>query len=774
MIKKFTLSLFSFISIFAFIQDLSAQSWDYKAYPVLPFEISHLDAELNIKDTGSIEGDILYLIKLKDENLDSLVLDSRDIEILSAVINNETKEFYIENHKLVVLTDGEYERGDEISLRIQYRTTPDFGLYQTAKGTFFTSFLPLTTSHWLPVPDHPRVEFTSEFIFTHPAGKSVVSNGRRASMEIESVSEETTSFTSNKTLSPVDINFAMGDLDLISSTQNGFDFQSEYTSMFERRSDHQIHIYTENSDLQTDQLLQSAVDAYGKLYENLNIGYPFRDLSIIVLDDNFWETKSYGAGIIYLYVNRGDLEAQLKRAMTGVWLGAHFRAEQWSDPDAITALQGWTHNSLFDLDYVTVKTDEPYHVFDGSLSSKWQYNFAEGHHEKFNGHFERVYNFLLSESSRVLSWTDLAEEMYEDSGIPYFDKPELDEITREETSDQVYMAEMSWGEDRQNITVSFDAVADPVNELVTVRVKEYTLLDEKENEITFTGESDSVVLNVSGNTENIVLSISGRDDIRLEVQKPFEFWMHQLRNAEDSERRKEAAVGLAGFSDNPDVQLVLQDQMRNEDNPEVYAELLRTFSAVTKGATGTDQTLIDQLSTGNSEEVRLAAVEGLAYFRGNDSVISRLRSIANQTDNSDIRTAAVRSLNEVTDSERFKIISEDLITQESLLQDVPLILNLLSEKGEKEAAVQYAGTFITDGFPYSIRSKVLDMILETDQSREGWENRLPSLLEDRDPRIRIQSLNAMDRVSSSFRNEWLDRRMTEEYDERVRRALSQF
>lgn len=774
MIKKITLPLLSFVFIFAFIQELSAQSWDYKSYPPLPFEISHLDAELNISDTGSIEGDILYLIKLRDENLDSLVLDSRDIEILATVINNETKEFYIENHKLVIPTDGDYERGDEISLRIQYRTTPDFGYYQTAKGTFFTSFLPLTTSHWLPVSDHPRVEFTSEFIFTHPAGKTVVSNGRRASMEIESVSEETTSFTSNKTLSPVDISFAMGGLELIASTQNGMDFQSEYSSMFERRTDHHIHIFSENSDLEADQLIQSAVDAYGKLYENLNIGYPFRDLSIVVLDDNFWETKSYGAGIIYLHINRGDLEAQLKRALTGVWLGAHFRAEQWSDPAAIAALQGWTHNALFDLDYVMDKTDEPYHVFDGSLSSKWQYNFAEEHHEKFNSHFERVYNSLLSESSRVLSWADLAEEIYKDSGIPYFDKPKLKEIARDETSGQVYRAEMSWDQDRQNITVSFNATADPVNELVTVRVKEYTLLDEKENEITFTGESDSIVLNVSENTENIELSISGRDDIRLEVQKPFEFWMHQLRNSNDSERREAAAEGLANFSDNPDLQLALQDQMRNEENPEVYAELLRTFSAVTKGATGTDQTLIDHLSSGNSDEVRLAAVEGLAYFRGNDSVISRLRSIANQTNNSEIRTAAVLSLNEVTDTERFKILSEDLITQESLLQDVPLILNLLSEKGEKEAAVQYAGTFLADGFPYSIRSEVLDLILETDQSREGWENRLPSLLEDRDPRIRIQSLNAMDRVSSSFRNEWLERRMTEEYDERVRRALNQF
>jgi hypothetical protein len=65
----------------------------------------------------------------------------------------------------------------------------------------------------------------------------------------------------------------------------------------------------------------------------------------------------------------------LQRALTGVWLGAHLRAELWSDADAITALQGWTLNTLFDLDYVYDQTEAPYHVFDGSLSSKWQSNF---------------------------------------------------------------------------------------------------------------------------------------------------------------------------------------------------------------------------------------------------------------------------------------------------------------------------------------------------------------------------------------------------------------
>lgn len=770
MSKNLYLSLFSFIFLFLTYSVSNAQSWDYESYPSLPYNIDHLDAELTLSETGSIEGDLLYLITLKDDNPDSLVLDANRLEILNTVLDDRSAEYYIESDKLIIPIEDEYESGDEISLRIQYRGDPKFGVKQTAKGTYFSSLLPKSTSHWLPVKNHPRVQFTTELIFTHPSGKTLVSNGRRSSSDIDNVSEEITTYTSSKAISPVELTFAFGDIELIGSTRNQ-GVSGSAASLFERRSDNHIHIYSEGSDVDREKLFETAVSAFEKLYSTLNVGYPFRDLSIVILDDDQWETKSHGAGVVYLYRNRGDLEEQLQRSLTGLWLGSHMRAERWSDANAILAMQARINSELFDLDYITDQTPVPYQVFDGSMESAWRYGFEQESFSTFTRHFDNVRLNMMSETGGVITWRDLAESIYEVSGTPYFEQLDLPEIKIEEEIEYDYVAEMSRNEEDQNISVNFRALGEAVDELVTVQVEEVTFSDQSTDEITFTGSDDTIVINASNETESIQLKITGRDDINLEVKKPFEYWIYQLRNESDSDGRIEAAKALSEYSDDADLQLAIRDHLREEENSEVYAELLRTLSAVTAGASGTDQTFLRHVSTDYSDEVQIAAIDGLAYFSENDQVISRLRSIANQTESDEIRTAAIRSLYETTDSDRFKVISEDLITQESALKQVPMILRLLAEKGEEESAVQFASTFLSEGFPYEIRREILELVLGLDQSQEGWENRLPSLLVDRDPRVRSKSLEALDRTGSGFRDEWLERRRADEYDERVRRVL---
>lgn len=773
MINKTVHLLFTLLFVGLTLTQISnAQDWDYEEYPHLPYQFDHLDAEITLSETGSVEGDLLYLIRFKDSGLDSLVFDAPNMEINSIAVNDGNSEFYLDGDKLVIYLDGDFQRREQISLRIQYRTQPRFGYFQTAKGTFFTSNLPGATSHWLPVADHPRVQFTTELIFTHPAGKRVISTGRMSRSDVAGISEEITTYSSNKPVSPVNLNFVMGNLELAASSLNETP-PGNQRALFEGRSDNQIHIYSEVSDLNARELLNDAMESYAELFNFFGIGYPYRDLSVVVLEDDFWETKPYGAGVIYLFENRGSLHEQLQKALIGQWLGAHIREEQWSDADAILALQAWTANELFELEYELDESAQPYHVFAGHLLSRWQNYFKNDPDSKFTIHFGRVFDQVITEQSHLLTWEKLARMIYNETGYPYFEKFDPGEITIEEEEHFPYTAEMTWNEGESNISISFNALDQPVNELVTVRVDEVTFSETREHELTFTGSSDTIVLNVSNNTENIRLTVTGRDDVNLEIDKPFEFWIYQLRNAEDPVLRKDAAEGLANYSDNPDLQLALKDQMRQEEHPAVYAELLRTLSNVTRGASGTDQTYLDHLSNNYSEEIRRAAVEGMAYFKDNDRIISRLRSIANQAGSAQIRRSAIRSLYEVTGSRQFKNITEDLITSESNLLEVPMMLTLLVRKGEEEAAVQFSSTFLADGFPYSVRSEILELILQVDQSLEGWENRLPTLMADRDPRIRVKSLEALDRIDSTLRRELIEARQVEENDERIRRVLQE-
>ena len=751
-----------------------SQSWDYEKYPDLPFTINHLDAEITINETGSVEGDLLYSITFRDNEVDSLIFHADGIEILNTVVDAESKNFYIENESLIIYLDSLMRKGEEIDLRIQYRSIPLYGLYQTDKGTFWTSNLPASTSHFLPVFDHPRVEFTSEFVITHPSGKTVVANGRIGETEIISVDKELTTFVATRPVTPGGINFAMGQLERVgSTTDSGLRQQlsDESAAVFQRRSDNQIHLYSESSSSDSAEMISIAADAFHRVGEYLNYPYPFRDLNMILLEDNFWETKQYGSGMLYLFQNRGDLERQIRMGVLSQWIGAYIREEQWDDADAINLLKAFVANELFDLNYKTEEAFSPYYNLDDTRVSRWQHFLEKDENVNLNRKVSETVKSIINDNHKILSWNRLSELIYKNSGRNIFGGFQPGEIETESESNYEYLAEMNWNEAEGTVQINFESLGEPITELVTIRVSEITFQDERDHELTFTGRTDAIVLNVSSGIENLKLYVGSRDDIILNEEKPFQFWIYQLQNEDDPQRRKEAAMALSGFPDNPDLQLALTDLMNGETVPEVYAEILRSLASITMGASGTNQIFMDRASDRQPKIVRLAAIEGLAYYRDNDVVISSLRSIINQTDDSEIRKAAIRSLYEVTEPEAFRNITEGLITRESALDEVPLMLSLLARHGEVEAAVQFSETFLNEGFPYGVRNEVLKLVIEYDNSRIGWENRLPVLLSDRDPRIRYQAVTALGKVGESARTEFIRSRLAEELDERVRRAL---
>ncbi len=750
--------------------------WDYESYPPLRFEIVHLDAEMDLSETGSIEGDLLYSLRFRDQNVDSLVLDAPGMEIVRLSLNDESGNYTIDGDQLVIFLEKEFQKGEQADLRIQYRTRPGFGLFQSAKGTFFTSNLPRSTAHWLPVADHPRIAFTTEMIFTYPSGKKVIANGRRSSSEVVSVDREMMTYSSNRPISPSDLSLVMGGVSLKASTfENGSGLAAVQRELFERRTNPQIYIHSETDGIDADSLLEMAAAGYSELFHHFGIGFPYRDLHIVVLEDDFWETKAFSAGMIYLFLNRDNLEKQLLTGLTGQWIGSHLRAERWSESGAISAWMASTLNSLFDLEVETGETDAYYGVFNTASIDRWRYFLTEtSGGERLENHLQMVRRDLISEQTDLLSWADLSRAIYAETGYPYFGTLELPAIEIEQDEVHDYIVNMDWNESENRVTLSFESVGSYVEELVNAEVREYSFMDVKDHQVTFTGENDRVVLNVSSNVENLELSLPDRDDIELTVRKPFSFWIYQLRESEDVHQRKEAAVALASFSDNPDLQLALRDQLNSEEDSRVYAEMIRSLSAITTGASGTDQIFFDHLSDRYAPEVREAAVEALAYFREDERVISQLRSVVNRTEHEKIQTAGIRSLYEVTDIDRFTHIAEDLIIREGNLRQVPLILQLLATGGNAEDAVQFSSTFLAEGFPYEVRTNILNLVLQHDQSESGWENRLPRLLSDIDPRIRYQSIPALERIGSSLRQDLMEQRLAEEYDIRVRSALVQF
>lgn len=762
--KKLKLFFF-FVLVFGASDLIYSQDWDYQKYPKLDINLQHLNADLHIDDLGAIEGDVLYRATVNIDDPDSLVFDASRLNILGVSVNDAEKEFSASNDRLVIYLNEVFAERSVLNIRIQYEANPKFGVFRDVNRTMWTSQLPKTTRHWLPVIDHPRVQFTTEFLVTHPSGQTLISNGQRVRSEVVSVEEERTTYTSNNPIPATSLGWVLGELSEQSSTS---------VNRIRRNGNQgpiQVRVYSESGLSSETNYAELAATTIQAVRDKVSAPYPFRDLNIVVLDNDFWETKSYAAGIVFVYRDHGDFEQQIQRGILSQWVGTQIREEQWSDAGAIHSAHAILANQLFEFQPITETDREPYNIFSFNNFAEWSYFFESNQLPRFKSSLQSSINNILNNGRNILGWNELSEIIYSESGQPFFQgfEPGALEITQKDTIE--YVAELDWNEADNTIQINFEAVNQMVDELVTVSVQEITFQGTNQHEVTFTGDLESSVISISPGIENLKLTIENRDDIKLNVEKPFMFWIYQLRNDMEPERRVEAAKGLANYTDNPDLQLALDDILQVESNPEVYAEIVRALSTLTAGASGMDQRFLEYSSSQQHPEVRLAAVEALADFPNNEQIVSRLQSIALQIQNPELQKAAIQSLAEVTDAERFNTITGNLVSREPVLNHVPVLLQLLAEKGETESSVEIASTFITEQFPYDVRNEALEIVLEYDRSSSNWEERLPDLFSDTHPGIRYKAATALEFVNRGARNNLADQFLMEEYDERVRRVL---
>lgn len=734
---------------------LFAQDWDYQEHPRLNFEIEHIDADIRISQSLAIDGDIEYNIRFRMASVDSLVLDAVRMNVESVYVNGDEATFETVDETLVVFMNETQARGTDAVLRIRYSTmNPVFGIHQSYNNTIWTSQLPKTTRHWLPTVDSPRISFTTDFSITHASGFSVVANGREMENIVVSVDEETTRFASRYPVPSTALYLAIGN----------------FESHSEQIGTNQFNVYTENSELDSElisEMVQNASRLINTLTEISGTDFPHRDLHIILKNDLIWETRNVASGIIYIDLNR-SIEKQLHFGLISQWAGVIAREAQWQNPEAIQVLTGYlaqrsgVEQAYFDEE---ISNLYPYDLYSIDYLGHWQRYILEN--PEFVSALEISKESIMSSQPNVYSWLDFAKEIYQITGQPYFDTPVFSAPEKVIEQIYTYSVKLDHNESEGTVTVRFESQNGGVDELVTVKATEFLFNDVRERELAFTGSSDQVVINVSDQVENIALSIPNRDDITLQVSKPFMFWIYQLQNDGETQNRVSAAVGLRDYSENPDLQLALLDIMRVESNPSVYAELLRTLGALTDGAGGTAQLFMDRLGSNQHVDVQIAAIESLVKYPNNRDVISRLRNVIVNTADESVRREAIKSLSEVTDPDAFLNITETAITRESTLNSVGLMLRLLAEKGREEQAVRFSDMFTSVEFPYHVRSEMLELILELDQSETGWLNRMENLIDDRDPRIRYTVLKAMNRIESKERNQLIERRKLDEYDARI-------
>lgn len=765
---------FILLPVQGFAQD---RSWDFQAYPPLEISITHASGNIQIDEAGTVGGTITYDIFFKNSFTDTLFFDAVELDIRSVRINDIDADYLVSDDQLNILVPEPFTAGSEGTVEIRYSGKAGFGFHQSDSQILWSSALPRTTSHWLPVIDSPRISFTSDFEFHYPSGRQLIFNGRHESGEIVSVDQESAIYRSERPVSPDGLRLVIGSFDYHGNSASDM----PGSSAFSGSQAPQIHLYSEKPDQLS--LLESAAEYFINIQNYLGQPFPFDDLHIVYLDDSQWEVKQTGSGILYLFEDAGDLDHQLKTGMISQWTGESLRAVSWQRSEPLMMMQAFLLNEVFDASLSLRNVLEPYDLYSAHTRSEWQHFFREEASDKLKEAFQSAVLSYRYDGSEVTDWNLFAEKLYQESGTPWFSgfqKPELEmpaTETPEEESPEIsvsvpatrYHARIQWEEGGERAEIFFNAEDEIINELVTVRVEEITFSGRNVHEVTFTGASDGVVIAVNRVLENIKLTVMGRDDVELLTDKPLMFWIYQLQNDNEPERRREAARALASVEDNPDIQLALNDLLRTESDAAVYAELLRSLGTLTEGASGTDELFMQQTGQDQPTAVRLAAAEALGNYHGNEMAIRQLRSLIVQANSRELRREAIRSLQNITDSERFIAETEPLLTREQLLPEVPLILNLYAEHGNPEKAVEISNDFLEGEFPLQVRLDFISLIAQYDRSPDNWENRLPVLLNDPHPAIRYHAVQALEYIPQDRRDELIQIVLDQEFDERIRR-----
>lgn len=264
------------------------------------------------------------------------------------------------------------------------------------------------------------------------------------------------------------------------------------------------------------------------------------------------------------------------------------------------------------------------------------------------------------------------------------------------------------------------------------------------------------------------MNVISDQNIILQEEKPFMFLIRQLRNT-SPDVQIQAAEQLRSFTDNPDVQLAIQDILRDEENVEVRAALLETLATLTKGATGTEETFLAGLNSDN-QAIRLSSIRSLVNYPENERVRNALRNTMLRSEQDTVFKTALRSYQQLSTAEDIRGITERLAQNDQHHRAISALEIAIAKDSTRES-ISIADRYALGNYPYEIRTQALDLLIQYEENEAYWEQTMAMLLEDRDARIRFQALNAIQHLSSKTTVELMRERLNEEMDPRVRAKI---
>lgn len=730
-------------------QDISYEEWEYQAYPELPFIIEHIEVDLHLQPkTLLFQGAGRFEITSRQPDVTQLVFNTSDLEIQEISVQGRELDYLVQSDSLIIELADTLKTGEGLNLLIMWESSSHFGIHKDHFGNVWTSLNPGARPHWIPIPDHPEVTATLTANFTLPADMDVVFNGRKMGDDVISTEEKTVQWASKTAIPVTGMTLAAGN----------------FVRETARAGVKEVAVYASEDLIAPEsrsELLTSAVQELKTLENTFNFEFPFEALNVVVLPDHYWEEIQSGAGIIYLYQNLGSLSTQLKRGIAAQWFGNYHRYLNEIDTQyeflkaAAISSEKWPLKNADSLQSI-----KHWNTWVGGTKNLGNPFMLKSIRDSWNG--------LIQHFEGVTGWNEYASFWYDKTGAYW---KEIPRPKTEVQSDEkhLYTVTYRYDEMNNNLSLIFEAQNNPVETLVGIHATAFGFFDTTRSNFNVTGQLDTINVEVPEGMEYLVLSPEDSQRLKLVEYKPSMFLIRQL-NSSNSEVKKQAAIQLRHNLDNPDLQLALNDALKEEQNPVVRAEISQTLAMITNGATGTEQTFLKMLNA-ESEEVQLAGLRALTNYPGNEQVISAVQNKLLRAESDSIFDVALSTYGEIAElGSRVSIIARLQQMEDKSRQTLQAVQSVAGADSSGKA-LKTADEFTSGEYPYEIRKQALQILLKYQKDKEFWVIKLKVLLEDPDPRIRYHALKALQYVPVEQRNSLVEYRLKEELDARVRSVL---
>ncbi len=744
--KGLLTTLFTLLSVTTLLGQ-STVKWNYEAYPELPFELNTIDLEVNAEPASAlIKATGTYSIRSRQPGVTQVVFNTSNLDVKEVSSSGQALDFRVRSDSLIIKLQDTLNTNQSTGFLISWESSSPYGINTDVHGNLWTSLNPRSRHHWIPIPDHPEMESVVNASFTIPADLQVVFNGSKVGDEVVSTDEKQVEWSSETPIPVSGITFSVGN------------FQSESA----RAGVKEVSIHASENALLEDVrsgLLSIAVESLKEYESTFSYEFPFSALHIVVLPDNHWEEIQSGAGIIYLYQNLGSLSTQLRRGIAEQWLGNYHRYL-----DALDSRFEFLKALVTESDG-TVPLLNPDNLQSIQGWNKWEQGIENLENKFLKQTIKESLPALIQQLQGVTGWKEYADYWYNQTGSYWKMLPEplLNEDNQQQDG-YTYQVDYSYDELKPSLTLHFQSMSEPLGVLAGLELIQYSFMDTTRTEISFTGASDSVAVDLLSGVEYVTLTSQTDVELTLKENKPFMFLIRQLRSSNPDEKI-EAARQLRQYTDNPDLQLALQDVLETEGAPEVRAALLATLGEITQGASGTEQNFLEQLNSDNLA-TRLSAIRALADYPDNEQVRYAVRNTIIRAEIDTVFTTALNTYGKLAEAEDLISLTERLERSGSEEKAIN-VLQVAVQTDTTRESISIADRIALGDYPYSIKKQALNILLAHEKNQEYWNQTIEMLMSDRDPRIRYHTLDAVRFLSAKKPVDVLRDRMKEEMDPRV-------